>query len=300
MAFVLTRRTAAFVLLATACERVDIAPVARGIRAADTLLLPAPADTSLRDDPMSRSIRRGLALATATRDSLPGYVGSQLRCVSCHLDNGRRAYAMPWVGAYGRFPQYRSRSGQVARLEERINDCFMRSLNGRALPTEGSDMRDLMSYISWLSRGSVSGQRGRGNGIDSLAPLAVDTSRGQVVYVQHCARCHAPDGQGMLVTRMANAGPPLWGAGSFNIGSGMARVRVMAAFVHRHMPFDRPGTIAPQEAFDVAGYVASRPRPDYPGKELDWPHGDAPVDAAYDTRAGHGASRWTPAPGGRR
>jgi thiosulfate dehydrogenase len=250
----------------------------------DTLLLPAPSDTSLHADPMSASIRRGLALVTATRDSLPRHVGSQLRCVSCHLNEGRRAFAMPWVGVYGRFPQYRSRAGAVMRLEDRINDCLRRSLNGSALPVDGNDMRDIVSYISWLSRGSVSGQRARGNGIDSLAVLSGDTTRGSLVYLQSCARCHAPDGQGMLATKMVNAGAPLWGPGSFNIGSGMARVRVMAAFVHRHMPFDLPGTMAAQDAFDVSAYVTSRPRPDLPGKELDWPKGDPPVDVAYATR----------------
>ncbi len=282
MSLAISRCVAAFACVALACRREVAVPVSAAV-AADTLLLPAPSDTSLHDDPMSRSIRRGLALVTNTRDSLPASVGSELRCVSCHLDNGRRAFAMPWVGAYGRFPQYRSRSGQVARLEERINDCFLRSMNGRALPTEGNDMRDIMSYISWLSRGTVSGKRGRGNGIDSLPPMPGDTARGRLVFGQHCARCHAPEGQGMLATRMANAGPPLWGAGSFNIGSGMARVRVMAAFVHRHMPFDQPGTVATQDAFDVAAFVTSRPRADFPGKELDWPNGDPPIDAAYPT-----------------
>lgn len=277
-------RLCALLLAVTACHPSDSSR-ARIAAAADTLLLPAPADTSLRDDPMSRSIRRGLALATATRDSLPDHVGGQLRCVSCHLDNGRRAYAMPWVGAYGRFPQYRSRSGKVVRIEDRINDCFRRSLNGRALDASSDDMRDLVSYISWLSRGAVSGKRARGNGIDSLAPMPGDSARGHYAFVQRCARCHGPYGGGMQQFGLPNAGPPLWGPGSFNIGAGMARIRVLAAFVRRHMPFDHPGTLDPREAFDVAAYVIAQPRPDFPGKELDWPNGDAPPDVAYATRA---------------
>jgi thiosulfate dehydrogenase len=253
--------------------------------ASDTLRLPAPLESSLNDDPLSKSVRRGLALVSATRDSLPAHIGSRLRCVSCHLDAGRRAFAMPWVGAYGRFPQYRSRSGAVIRLEERINDCIRRSLNGTALPTDGDDMRDIVAYVSWLSRGVPAGTRLRGTGIDSLVPLAGDTARGRAVYVQECARCHAPDGGGLLGRGIAIAGAPLWGAGSFNIGSGMARVRVMAAFVHRQMPFDRPGVLTSQQAFDVASFVAAQPRPDYAGKELDWPRGDPPPDVAYPTRA---------------
>jgi thiosulfate dehydrogenase len=35
---------------------------------------------------------------------------------------------------------------------------------------------------------------------------------------------------------------------------------------------------------DVATYVTSQPRPDYPGKENDWPAGGAPPDVPYTTR----------------
>lgn len=244
-----------------------------------------PAESTLRADPLSRSIRRGRAIARATRDSLPGHVGDALRCVSCHLDDGTRAYAMPWAGAYGRFPQYRSRSGKVQGLDDRINDCLARSMNGAPLARGGEDLRDVAAYISWLSRGSVSGARQRGSGIDSIGPLPPDTSRGRTSYLLTCARCHGMSGEGIAGTVVTASGPPLWGPGSFNIGSGMARVRVMAAFVHRNMPFDQPGTVDAQTAFDVAGFVTSHGRPDFRGKELDWPRGDAPPDAAYETRA---------------
>jgi thiosulfate dehydrogenase len=80
--------------------------------------------------------------------------------------------------------------------------------------------------------------------------------------------------------------PPLWGGKSFNIGAGMARQWTAAAFVRRNMPSDRPGTISAQDAADVAGWVVSRPRPDFPGKERDWPRGDAPPDVAYTTNHG--------------
>jgi thiosulfate dehydrogenase len=275
----------------TACERGPDAPNASS--RADTLHLAAPSLATLADDPVGRSVRRGLALVTNTRDSLPGHVRSTLRCVSCHLDEGRRAFAMPWVGVYGRFPQYRSRSGRVARIENRINDCIERSLNGTALPVAGDDMRDIVSYLSWLSRGTASGVRLHGTGIDSLAPVAADTGRGRAVYTQHCARCHAPDGGGLLGHPVANPGPPLWGDRSFNIGSGMARVRVMAAFAQRQMPFDAPGTLTVQEAFDVAAFIGARPRPDYPPKQFDWPNGDPPPDVAYPTLA---ATRRAPRP----
>jgi thiosulfate dehydrogenase len=51
------------------------------------------------------------------------------------------------------------------------------------------------------------------------------------------------------------------------------------------MPFDKPGTLTPQEAFDVARYINTRPRPDFRRKAEDWPNGDPPPDVAYPTKA---------------
>jgi thiosulfate dehydrogenase len=65
----------------------------------------------------------------------------------------------------------------------------------------------------------------------------------------------------------------------------MARVRTAAEFIRGSMPFDQPGTLTDQQAFDVAAYVNAQSRPDYRGKEADWPSGDPPPDAAYPTRA---------------
>jgi thiosulfate dehydrogenase len=44
---------------------------------------------------------------------------------------------------------------------------------------------------------------------------------------------------------------------------------------------------------DLAAYVTSQPRPDFPGKEKDWPEGGAPPDVPYRTlgaRPGAGAT----------
>jgi thiosulfate dehydrogenase len=68
----------------------------------------------------------------------------------------------------------------------------------------------------------------------------------------------------------------------------MARVRTAASFIRDNMPFDRPGSLTDQQAFDVAGFVVVQPRPDFRGKENDWPNGDPPPDVAYPTRAASG------------
>jgi thiosulfate dehydrogenase len=270
-------------VLAAACGREKPLSVVQVVMAPVSLMA-VPPESTLRNDPFSLSVRRGRALMRATSDSLPRNVGNRLRCVSCHLDDGTREFAMPWVGAYRRFPQYRSRSGRVARLEDRVNDCFRRSLNGTPLPFAGDDMRDIVAYISWLSRGSASDRPARGSGIDSIGPLPPDTARGRLAYLLTCARCHGVAGEGLVATLAAASGPPLWGRESFSIGAGMARIRVSAAFIRRNMPFDLPGTVDAQTAFDIAGFLATHARSDYAGKERDWPNGDAPPDVAYTTR----------------
>jgi thiosulfate dehydrogenase len=234
-----------------------------------------PADAELRDSAYRASAFRGRALLLATRDSLPRNVGNSLRCASCHLNNGLLAGAMPWVGSYARFPQYRARSGKVDLIEDRINDCFNRSMNGRALDPTGRDMRDIVSYFAFLSTGVPVGSEIEGQGLPRLQPLKGDLGRGASVFVSSCARCHGANGQGTLLA------PPLWGPRSYNVGAGMARINTAASFIHAVMPIDRAQKLTPQQAFDVATYVNTRPRPNFPPKVRDWPHGGKPPDADY-------------------
>ncbi|MBX7120092.1 MAG: c-type cytochrome, partial [Gemmatimonadaceae bacterium] len=254
--------------------------------AADRVPFVVPDTATIPDGPFGASIRRGRALVTATADSFPRTVRSALRCTSCHLDGGTRAGVMPWVGVAARFPQYRSRSGAMVSLEERVRGCFARSLNA-APPMPGSrELVDIVAYLTWLSRGTPMGRETEGQGLPTLEKLAADRSAGRVTYRQACARCHGEDGAGRpSYTAGAAPAPPLWGARSYNIGAGMARVSIAANFIHAAMPHDRPGTLTPQQAWDVAAYVNGQVRPDFPGKENDWPRGDAPADAAYRTRA---------------
>jgi len=238
-----------------------------------------PSESEITDSVTLRSVRRGRALIHSTRDSLPRHVRANLTCANCHVGDGTQKNAMPLVGSYARFPQFRGRSGRVDLIENRINDCFERSMNGRALDRDGQDMRDMVAYLAFLSRGFPVGIDMDGQGVPAIGPLAGDTARGRTVYQSTCIACHGANGEGTV------AAPPLWGPESYNIGAGMARVNSAARFIHQLMPRDRPGSLTPQQAFDVAAYVNSRPRPDFAGKENDWPYGGDPPDVAYVTRA---------------
>jgi thiosulfate dehydrogenase len=239
-----------------------------------------PHDSLLPDGPLGVSIRRGRAILANTKDSLPEHVGNGLRCFSCHLENGTKPGFLTLVGVYSRFPQYRSRNARVNLIEDRVNDCFERSMNGKVLPQGATAMSDIVAYFAWLSRGVPPPGDIPGVGLPAMAQATPDTVRGRQVFETTCTRCH---GEGGLGTPIA---PPLWGPGSFSIGAGMARLRTAAAFIRENMPNDRAVVLDDQQAFDVAAYVVSRPRADFAGKMDDWPYGDPPPDVAYPTKAG--------------
>jgi len=245
-----------------------------------TVPLSPPAPTAIPDGPLGEAIRYGQLLVTDTGATAPAYVGNALKCTNCHLDGGRTAYAAPLVGLIGLFPEYHPRRGGVESLEDRINECFLRSMNGKALPADSREMIGLLAYITWLSQGVPTGSEVEGRGFREIpAPGPADASRGKAVYVAKCAACHGPDGQGVKIGADRFVFPPLWGPQSFNAGAGMARLSLAAAFVRAQMPPGNAGTLTDQEAYDVAAYFTTQPRPDFPGKENDWPEGDRPADA---------------------
>lgn len=259
------------------------ASVATGPATGAALAFRAPTEAEIPDGALGAAVRRGRALLNATRDSLPDHVGNELRCTSCHLNDGLQPDGIPWVGVYAQFPQYRSRNDAVTSMEDRINDCFRRSLNGRALDVDSREMREMVAYMAFLSRGYPMGGSVTGQGFPRLEPLEADTARGAQLFASTCVACHGADGQGTPIA------PALWGPESYNIGAGMARLRTAAGFIKANMPFGNPH-LTEQQAFDVAAYINAQPRPDYAAKAGDWPRGDPPPDVAYETRAGRTAS----------
>lgn len=219
----------------------------------------------------------------AFRDSLPKFSGNRLRCTSCHLDNGTRPTAMPWLGSASRYPRFRARPGYEETLARRVNECVARSLAGKMLHEDGRDMRDMLAYLETLRAAP------RPAAADSVLIAGV-VSRGRRDYGATCARCHGLDGHGTPVA------PAVWGAASYSIGAGLARQYTLATFLRHNMPFDHAVTLTDRQAADIASYVLSQPRQDHPGKERDWPKGDPPPDVAYRTTAAVRAGKTLPAP----
>jgi thiosulfate dehydrogenase len=144
----------------------------------------------------------------------------------------------------------------VISLEDRIQECFVRSENGQPIDYNGETMRALKDYIAWVSTAEPNRKPFVGRGLVALDDLKPDPVHGKAIYAEQCAGCHGDSGQGR-----PHVFPPLWGPDSFNDGAGMYGVKKMAAFVQHNMPQNRMGILSAQEAYDVAEYVHEQPRP---------------------------------------
>jgi thiosulfate dehydrogenase len=243
---------------------------------------PGWSGNSLPEGPVGEAVALGRRVLTHTPENAAAYSGNALNCSSCHLDAGRTPFAAPWVGIWGVFPEFRSRNARVNALQDRINDCFVRSLNGRALPVDSPEMIGILAYMQWLSRDVPTGKSVKGRGFLRIkSPQPPDSSHGRQVYAEKCAVCHGDEGQGTFAPSGAMVYPPLWGPKSFNIGAGMARLNTAAAFVKANMPFGQGGSLSDQDAFDVAAFFTRQPRPDFAHNSEDWPKGGKPDDARY-------------------
>ena len=152
-------------------------------------------------------------------------------------------------------------------------------------------MQALVAYIKFLSTGVAPGQLLPGMGTGNMPELdrAADPARGEALYANACLTCHGPNGAGIRrslpTTDLGYMMPPLWGNDSFNDGAGMARLITAANFLHFNMPhgvdYLNP-LLSPEQAWDIAAYVLSQPRPRKAGLDKDFPDLlEKPVDAPY-------------------
>ncbi len=234
---------------------------------------------TIPDDEYGAAVRRGLQIVNHTYKELPDNVGNQLNCTSCHLGNGSEAYAAPWNNITSIYPLYRSRAGRINVIQERINGCFERSMNGKALELGSDDMNAVVSYMSWLSKDMPFGVSPEGRGFVKIdKSLEADTVNGKKLFAEKCSVCHGANGEGQYNDDGTYTFPAVAGDNSFNDGAGMARTYTAAAFIKGKMPFGQGNSLSDQEAVDIAGYFTHLPRPVKANKDKDWPNGDAPKD----------------------
>mgnify|MGYP006267002965 CR=1 FL=1 len=214
-------------------------------------------------------------------------ISNGMNCQNCHLEAGTKVFGNNYGSVHSLYPKFRARSGSVENIYKRINDCVQRSLNGRALDTTGKEMQAIAAYINYIGSNVETGKKASGSGLKDLDFLdrTADSLKGRSVYVAKCQSCHQPGGEGLLMADNTEyIYPPLWGPGSYNDGAGLFRISNFAKYVKYNMPqgtrHENP-QLTDEEAWDVAAYVNSRPRPhlDVP---TDWPdRSKKPVDHPF-------------------
>ena len=215
-----------------------------------------PRFATIPDTPFGDSVRRGALLFDETPLYASSFTSSKITCSNCHADGGMQPFASPVVGLPALFPMYNQRAGHVISLKDRIQECFVRSENGKPLSYTGPEMQALVDYIHWLSEPQPHRRPFAGRGLIDLPDLKPDPAHGSQIYIAQCAGCHGQNGEGKPPLF-----PPLWGPDSFNDGAGMYGIHKMAAFVQHNMPQNRMGILSAQDAYDVSAFIHAQPRP---------------------------------------
>lgn len=207
------------------------------------------------------------------------YAGNNLSCSNCHLKAGRQIGSGAFVGVTNRYPQFRGRENKIGSIEDRINGCMERSMNGRPLPLKSTEMRAIVAYMEWLSEDVPAEMEELYKGYVkvNLPHERADTLKGRQLYEVKCKLCHGRNGEGTKIPGNTFTGylyPPVGGDDSFNDGAGMNRVITAAEFIKGNMPFgatyDAP-LLTDEEAYHIAAYINSLPRPSKKDKESDFP-----------------------------
>jgi thiosulfate dehydrogenase len=211
-----------------------------------------------------------------------------MNCQNCHLNAGTVAWAGNFGSVASLFPRFSDRRGSAETINQRITDCFERSMNGTAPDSNGMEMKAMNAYIRWVGKSVKKGKKPPGTGLEQLAFLerAADTQKGKLIFVQKCQVCHGADGGGKKDSLTGGyLYPPLWGYHSYNTAAGLYRLTKFAGFIKDNMPYGsnyENEHLTIEEAWDLAAFVNSQPRPvkkfrnDWPNilmKPLDIPDG---------------------------
>ena len=251
-----------------------------------------PEEKEIPDDSNGDLIRYGKELIVNTSKYLGPNgivvpITNGMNCQNCHLDAGRKNFAIPLSAVAATFPKWLDRSEKIQSVESRVNDCLQRSLNGKPLDSLNYEMRAFVAYLKWLGHKVPKGVKPRGSGIHALPYLtrAADPGKGKIIYQNECSRCHGTNGEGILSTdNTGHVYPALWGDSSYNINATLYRIIPLSSFIKANMPFDKVNSstfLSDEEAWDVAAYIISKPRPgtqfttDWPNlvkKPLDYPY----------------------------
>ena len=246
---------------------------------ADKLIINNPKVTDLVKNGYYFVAESSKFMGPLAKDPSKRYSGNNLSCTNCHLNGGTLSGSASWIDILDRFPQFRGRENKIGTIEERINGCMERSMNGVKLDETSGQMKAIIAYIDWISKelNDLNSKNFKGYPAIKIPEIAVDLNIGLKIYKRECVICHAKNGEGIRYENYEKGYlyPPLWGDDSYNDGAGMHRVITAAAFIKNNMPYlqatwEKP-KLTDEEAFHVAGYINSFQRPEKQNKTADFP-----------------------------
>jgi len=248
---------------------------------------PTSAPKAYPDGELGRMVKLGETIMneTDTHPLTKDLVGNTLQCKSCHLkgSDGKPGTGLgiaTWIGTATVFPAFSKREKTVQSLQDRSNNCFMRSMNGKRLPVDSEASMAIASYITWLSTGMPIKQEtkrpcspltsekwaGGQKKFGAIQKKATHDNylNGQKLYTTKCASCHGANGEGM------GTFPALWGKTadgkqwlSYNTGAGLSKLNKLPVWLQSNMPLGQGGTLNDQESADLALYIDAQERADF-------------------------------------
>ena len=220
--------------------------------------------TTYPDGELGTLVKLGEAifLNTNTHPLTKDLVGNTLTCNSCHLDGGKTKTIGSLIGSATSFPAYSPREKTVQTLQDRNDNCFMRSMNGIRPAIDSQASLALMAYVSWLSEGIPLKMNPKKPinifyselwpGAKWVVPLVKQSTHenylaGKKIWEQRCTECHEEG---------------LWGDQSYNAGAGMSNLNKAPVWILYNMP-PTGEKLTQREAVDVNLYINAQPRPDF-------------------------------------
>jgi len=220
---------------------------------------------------------------TDTNAFSKSYINSKLKCVNCHR-KGKDARAGTtnkigtFIGTATAFPAYSKRYKDIISLQNRIDGCFQRCLNGTKSVVNTKVGIAVESYITWLSTGLSINMSAKAPRTPFKIKIWSENRKkfttlfkkvthqnylnGQKLYQAKCASCHGKDGQGI------GSFPPLWGDMSYTADGSMAKLPNGATWIQDNMPIDN-SNLSNQESVDITLFIDAQPRVSYRGFKVE-------------------------------
>ncbi len=259
----------------------------------ETFIWKAPDTTDIPQTGEGNMIRYGRNLIAHTAryfgpEGKISQAANGMNCQNCHVAAGTRLLGNNFCLVASSYPKYRNRGGSCVSIVGRINGCMERSMNGLPIDSASREMKALIAYMKWIGKDVPQSQKVFGVGVEKLLFLnrAADSAKGRVVFETICGACHGKNGQGQWNSDLSEYQyPPLWGPHSYNTGAGLYRISKFAGYVKNNMPFGttyHAPVLTNEEAWDVAAFVNSQPRPQFRDLQNDWPDiSQKPIDYPF-------------------